>query len=178
MRFRATAIQLATAAERYITIEPHAVAMPRSPDSCWTNSGTGQLFGAEHVLRAPHAQPWQRDVDLRVENAATVKVEPGRAIPAGERPSTPRGRRHKAGRKSAFPFRTGALLIGRISRWSMPPSLFTRRFVHAAKTTTSAWSLATDRSAAPPRSPRRFTSSDTTAAPARPPIGWGWRTSR
>ena len=94
MRFRATAIQLATAAERHITIEPHAVAMPRSPDSCWTNSGTGQLFGAEHVLRAPHAQPWQRDVDLRVENAATVKVEPGRAIPAGERPSTPRGWRH------------------------------------------------------------------------------------
>ena len=45
---------------------------------------------------------------------------------------------NSTGRKSTLPFRTGALLIGRISRWSMPPSLFTCRFIDAATATTIA----------------------------------------
>jgi hypothetical protein len=98
----------------------------------------GEFPAPTRALRASHAQLRQRDVDLRVENAATAQVEPSRAIPAGERPSPLEVGATKAGRKSAWPLRTGALLIGRISRWSIPPSLFMRRFALAATATTSA----------------------------------------
>ena len=70
---------------------------PAAPDSRWAISGTpgpgpGQPPGSDARLRASYAQLRQRDVDLRIENTATVKLEPGRAIPAGESPSAPRGR--------------------------------------------------------------------------------------